>query len=181
MAELRLLVRPLGQYPASWPPPAGRCAASFFAWNAGRLVQVAGAHVGTGQRSFTTDTSGCFAIPLMQRTNQISVVAPGYEIERRQTNADYVHIFLRPINVEAIYLPFDHLRNPAALEWALALARDEVINGLVVDVKDESGSVLPLAADDIARDIGAVFDTGTDVEGFLDEVGRLGVYRIARW
>ena len=65
------------------------------------------------------------------------------------------------------------------MEWALALAHDEVINGLVVDVKEESGAVLPIAADDIARDVGAVFDTGTDVEEFLDELGRLGVYRIA--
>ena len=150
-----------------------------FSWD-GRLVRVARAHVGTGQQTFTTDLSGRFTIPIAQRTGQINVVAPGYEIERRQTSGDYIVIFLRPLDVEAIYLPFDHLRNPAVLEWALGLARDGVINGLVVDVKDEGGSVLPLAADDLASDIGAVVDTGTDVEGFLEELGRLGVYRIAR-
>ena len=151
-----------------------------YAWEAGRLVRVAQASIGTGEKAFTTDASGRFTIPLAQRTGQINVVAPGYEIERRQTNADYMVIFLRPLDVEPIYLPMDHLRNPDVLAWALGLARDGVINSLVIDVKDEGGSVLPLAADDISIEMGAVVSTGTDVEGFLEELRRLGVYRIAR-
>ena len=151
-----------------------------YAWDAGRLVRVANASIGTGEKTFTTDASGRFTVPLAQRTGQINVVAPGYEIERRETNADYMAIFLHPLDAEAIYLPMDHLRNPDVLAWTLGLARNGVINALVVDVKGEGGSVLPLAADDISIDMGALVSTGTDVEAFLDELGRLGVYRIAR-
>ena len=59
-------------------------------------------------------------------------------------------------------------------------ARAGTITALVVDVKDEDGSVLPIVANDTARSMGAVVGTGTDVEEFLAELKRIGIYRIAR-
>ena len=83
--------------------------------------------------------------------------------------------------MRAIYIPYDQLRNPSTLEWALGLARARTIDAIVIDVKDEGGSVLPLVANptSIAM-VGSVRDTFTDVEGFLNDLQALGVYRIAR-
>ena len=142
--------------------------------------RIEGAHIGTGETSVRTDAVGRFYIPADIRTNQLSVVAPGYEVVRRVTTADYVVVILRPLDVRAIYLPYDHLRTESVLDWVLGLARSGTITSLVVDVKEEAGSVLPLAATDQVREMGAVRSTGTDVEGFLEELGDLGIYRIAR-
>ena len=144
------------------------------------LRRVEGAHVGTGETSVRTDAVGRFHIPAGIRTNQLNVVAPGYEVVRRVTTAAYAVVFMCPLDVRAIYLPYDELRSESVIDWVLGLARAGTITSLVVDVKDEHGSVLPLAATDQGRDMNAVRATGTDVEGFLEQLGDLGIYRIAR-
>ena len=149
-------------------------------WEDGRAVRLAGAHVGTGERSVQTDRHGRFSIPAAIRTNQVNVVAAGYRIVRQQTTADYIVIYVAPLDVRAIYVPYDELRRQAVLDWALGLVRAGIVSSLVIDVKDEGGAVLPMVANDIARDMGAVRDTGTDLEAFFNELGRLGIHRIAR-
>ena len=149
-------------------------------WRDGRLERVPLAHVGTGEDTVRADEFGRFTVPAAIRTNHVNIVAPGYEVFRRVTTSDYVVVFAKPLEVRAIYLPYDQLRNPSVLEWAMGLARDGVITSLVIDVKDEGGSVLPLVANQTAIDMGAVRSTFTDVEGFLEELEALGVHRIAR-
>ncbi len=144
------------------------------------LLRVEGAHVGTGVASVRTDIAGRFHIPAAIRTNQLYVVAPGYEVVRRVATASYAVVFLRPLDVRAIYLSYDQLRVQSAIDWVLGLAHAGSITALVVDVKDEHGTVLPLAATEQVREIGAVRATGTDVEAFLERLGDLGIYRIAR-
>ena len=143
-------------------------------------VRVAGAHVGTGAMSIQTDAAGRFALPADARSNQISVVAAGYWPVLRETSADYVVVRLEPLDVRAIYLPMDRLRSANTLAWALDLARAGTISALVIDVKDEGGSVLSLLATGTAREIGAAWDPGQNLERFLAELGELGIYRIAR-
>ena len=182
--------RPLvGQAAASavgLTPPAGGAEGAqplrgvVLAWEDGRLVRVAGAHVGTGDAALVTDATGRFLIPADQRPDEISVVVPGYWVERRQPLGDFVVVLLRPLEVQALYIPYDALSHQTTLDWALGLARRGVINALVIDVKQEQGAMLSIVANDTARQIGAVVDPPTDVEGFLDELQDLGVYRIAR-
>ena len=143
-------------------------------------VRVAGAHVGTGATSIQTDAAGRFALPADIRTNQISVVAAGYRPVLRETSADYLVVRLEPLDVRAIYLPMDRLRSADTLAWALDLARAGTISALVIDVKDEAGSVLSLLATGTVREIGAAWDPGQHLAQFLSELGELGVYRIAR-
>ena len=179
------------------PPPATSAAASAVAdipleriprtlrgvvvtWRDGRLERVPFAHVGTGEDTVQTDEFGRFTVPAEIRTNHVYIVAPGYEIIRRVTSADYVVAFAKPLAVRAVYIPYDQLRNPSVLAWAVGLARDGVINALVIDVKNEQGAVLPLVANETAIELGAVHSTFTDVEGFLQELDSLGVHRIAR-
>ena len=167
------------------PPNAAPHAAQplqgmVLAWEQGHLVRVPGAHIGTGSFSVQTDTSGRFTIPAAQRSAQLSVVRAGYGVVRKSVSSDYAVVFLRPLDVRAIYIPYDQLRRQDVLDWVLGHARAGTITALVVDVKDEGGSVLPIVANDTARSMGAVVGTGTDVEGFLAELQGLGVYRIAR-
>lgn len=151
-----------------------------LAWKDGHSVRVAGAHVGTGETTVQTDADGRFVIPAQIRTNQLNIVAPGYRVIRKQTTADYIVIFARPLVVRAIYIPYDNLRRQDVIDWALGLARQGVVTSFVIDVKDEGGSVLPIVANQTARDLDAIRDPRTDVQGFLDELGDLGIHRIAR-
>jgi hypothetical protein len=149
-------------------------------WRDGRLERVPFAHVGTGEHTLQADGAGRFTIPAAIRTNHVNIVAPGYHVIRRVTTSDYVVAFAKPLDVRAIYLPFDRLDDRAVLDWALRLARDGVITSLVIDVKNEGGAVLPEVANQTAIEMGAVRGTGTDIEGFLEDLEELGVYRIAR-
>ncbi len=149
-------------------------------WRDGRLERIPFAHVGTGEHALQADEFGRFTIPADIRTNHVNIVAPGYYVIREVTTSDYVVAFAQPLEVRAIYLPYDKLRDREELDWALDLARNDVINALVVDVKDEGGSTLPLVANQTAINMGAVRDTGTDIAGFLADLEALGVYRIAR-
>ncbi|HJN93673.1 MAG TPA: putative glycoside hydrolase, partial [Dehalococcoidia bacterium] len=146
----------------------------------GRIVRVSGAHVGTGETSIQTNANGRFYLAAAARTNSVSVVAPGYEVKRLTPTGRYLVVFLQPLEVRAIYIPFGELKRQEVLDWALGLARNSTITSLVIDVKDEGGSVLPQVATQTAREIGAVHDPGTDIEAFLTELEDLGVYRIAR-
>lgn len=107
------------------------------------------------------------------------VVAAGYWPLRNIQPTDGV-IALRPIDVRAIYLPYEQLWRPESIEWALGLAREGLINAIVIDIKEEGGAVLPLFATEAVLEIEAVVDPGADMDAFLTELERLGVYRIAR-
>ena len=141
-------------------------------------MPVPNAHIGTGTFTTQTDANGRFTIPA-EAAGPVSVVAAGYHVVRAWEPADAT-IVLRPLEVRAVYLPYEQLWRQEALDWALDLARRGVISALVVDVKEEGGGVLPLVATATARDIGAVVDPGTDVPSFLQELEQLGIYRIAR-
>jgi len=146
----------------------------------GRIVRISGAHVGTGETSVQTDGSGRFFLDADIRTDTVSIVAPGYEVRRLSTAGRYLVVFLQPLEVRAVYIPLGELKRQVVLDWALGLARNGSITALVIDVKDEGGSILPQAATQTARDIGAIHDPGTDIDGFLNELRDLGIYRIAR-
>ena len=166
--------------PNAAPRAAQPLQGMVLAWEQGHLLRVPGAHVGTGAFSVQTDAAGRFTIPAAERSAQLSVVRAGYGVVRKPVSSDYSVVFLRPLDVRAISIPYDHMRRQEVLDWVLGLARAGTITALVVDVKDEGGSVLPLVANDTARSMGAVVGTGTDVGEFLAELKRLGIYRIAR-
>ena len=151
-----------------------------LAWEDGDIQRLAGVHVGTGRHTVRTDANGRFTIPADIRTDQLTVVAAGYHIVRRHTTSDYTVVFTRPLEVRAVYLPFDLLRRQEVLDWALDLVRRGTVTALVIDVKDEGGAVLSLIANRTAHEIDAAYDPGTEIEAFLNELSRLGIYRIAR-
>jgi len=141
---------------------------------------ISGAVVSDGKETVQTDVDGWFTLFGPERVGRVSVVAAGYDVVRGQTIWEGAAIALEAFEARAIYLPFGQLGNTASLAKLLDLARDGTINAVVIDVKEEGGGVLPLVATDAARALGAVLEPGSDIEAFLRELDRLGIYRIAR-
>ena len=146
----------------------------------GKIVRISDAYVSTGKKTFRTDEYGRFQIPREFRTSKLNIVSAGYEVVRKETTADYEVVILKPIDVRAIYISYEKLGEQKILDWIIELARSGVVNSVVIDVKNEAGSVLPIVANERANQMGAVRDPGTNVLGFLNELKSLGVYRIAR-
>lgn len=138
---------------------------------------VVGAHVSSEHGAWRSGPRG-FVSPT-QPSDRYHVVAAGYWPVRDIAPSQGT-ISLRSLEVRAVYLPYEQLWNPSALAWALDLARDRVINAIVVDTKEEGGAVLPLVATEAVLEIEATVDPGADMAAFLNELAALGVYRIAR-
>ena len=136
---------------------------------------IAGAWVSDGVALVQSGRDGSVTLP---GEGELRVVAPGYW--PATVPGDGSLIALRTITARAVYLPYEQLWRPESLAWVLELAQDGLINAVVVDIKEEGGGVLPLAATPAVHALGAVVDPGTDVAAFLDELERIGIYRIAR-
>jgi len=139
---------------------------------------IVGAHVVSVLGAARSDEGG-FVAPEFLDGGPYHVVAAGYWHHRDAHPTDGV-IVLQPLQVRAIYLPYEQLWRPESLEWALGLARDGLINAIVIDIKEEGGAVLPLFATEAVLAIDAVVDPGADMAAFLNQLAALGVYRIAR-
>lgn len=144
---------------------------------------IAGAHVASVAGMVRSDADGVVALgddpAERDDLDRYHVVAAGFWPRRDAVAVDGV-ITLRPLEVRAVYLPFERLWDAESLDWALGLARSGLISAIVIDIKEEGGGVLPLAATAAVRSIDAVVDPGADMAAFLDELAWLGVYRIAR-
>ncbi len=150
-----------------------------YVWDRGRLRPASEARVSTGSALVRTDTSGRFEFSAEQRTGSLSIVQPGYDTVRRPIYYDRTVIVLRSLVVRAIYIPFSEVSKPAVQRWAHGLVDRNLINAVVVDLKDESGQVFSIASTPTTEQINAVRD-GESVAEFLEELENKGVYRIGR-
>lgn len=150
-----------------------------YVWDRGRLRPASEARVSTGNALVRTDTSGRFEFSADQRTGSLSIVQPGYDTVKRPIYYDRTVIVLRSLVVRAIYIPFGEVTKPAVQAWAHDLVDRNLINAVVVDLKDETGQVFSIAATPTVEQIGASRD-GSSVAAFLEELQNKGVYRIGR-
>ncbi|MCY3923615.1 MAG: hypothetical protein OXG27_14645 [Chloroflexi bacterium] len=150
-----------------------------YVWDRGRLRPASEARVSTGNALVRTDTSGSFEFSADQRTGSLSIVQPGYDTVKRPIYYDRTVIVLRSLVVRAIYIPFGEVTKPAVQAWVHDLVDRNLINAVVVDLKDESGQVFSIAATPTVEQIGASRD-GSSVAAFLEELQNKGVYRIGR-
>lgn len=150
-----------------------------YVWDQGRLRPAAQAKVSTGEALVRTDSSGRFEFEPEQRTGTLSIVKPGYDIVRRPIYYDQSVIVLRNLVVRAIYIPFGEVTKPEVQAWVHALVDRNLINAVVVDIKNESGQVFSIAATPTVEQIEASRD-GSSVGTFLEELEGKGVYRIGR-
>lgn len=167
--------------------PAINSAAAFsqaltgrvYVWDQGRLRPASQARVSTGSAMVRTDSSGRFEFGPEERTGSLSIIQPGYDIVRRPIYYDQSVIVLRNLVVRAVYIPFSEVTKPAVQRWAHDLVDRNLINAVVVDLKDESGQVFSIAATPTVRQIRASRN-GDAVATFLEELEKKGVYRIGR-
>ena len=150
-----------------------------YVWDGGRLRPASHARVSTGAAQVRTDSGGRFEFSPEQRTGSLSIVQPGYDTVRRPIYYDQSVIVLRSLVVRAVYIPFSEVTKPAVQRFVHDLVERDLINAVVVDIKDESGRVFSIAATPTVERIGAARD-GSSVGTFLEELERKGVYRIGR-
>lgn len=150
-----------------------------YVWDQGRLRPAALAHVSTGNALVRTDSSGSFEFAPDQRTGSLSIVQPGYDVVRRPIYYDQSVIVLRNLVVRAIYIPFDQVTKPEVQAWAHDLIDRNLINAVVVDIKDEAGRVFSIASTPTVERMNAARD-GSSVGRFLQELENKGIYRIGR-
>jgi len=150
-----------------------------YVWDQGRLRPASSAKVSTGSAMVRTDGSGRFQFGAEDRTGSLSVIQPGYDVVRRPIYFDQTVIVLRSLVVRAVYIPFNALTDPGVQAWAHDLVDRNLINAVVVDIKDEAGYVYSFAATPTVRQMEADRD-GETVAAFLDELKNKGVYRIGR-
>lgn len=150
-----------------------------YVWDQGRLRPASQARVSTGSALVRTDSSGRFYFAPGQRTGSLSVVQPGYDIVRRPIYYDQTVIVLRNLVVRAIYIPFSEVTDPSVQNRVHDLVDRNLINAVVVDIKDEAGQVFSIAATPTVERINA--DRNYESVGvFLRELQQKGVYRIGR-
>ena len=150
-----------------------------YVWDQGRLRPAAQARVSTGSALVRTDSSGRFEFAPEQRTGSLSVIQPGYDVVRRPIYYDQSVVVLRNLIVRAIYIPFAEVTKPEVQAWTHDLVDRNLINAVVVDIKDEAGQVFSIASTSIVEQIRADRD-GESVGRFLQELQSKGVYRIGR-
>ncbi len=150
-----------------------------YVWDQGRLRPASQARVSTGSAVVRTDSSGRFEFAPDQRSGSLAIIQPGYDTVRRPIYYDQTVVVLRNLVVRAVYIPFSEVGKPAVQAWAHDLVDRDLINAVVVDLKDESGQVFSFAATPTVEQINADRN-GDSVATFLQELENKGVYRIGR-
>ena len=84
----------------------------------------------TGSAQVRTDSSGWFEFAPEERTGNLSIVQPGYDIVRRPIYYDQSVVVLRHLVVRAVYIPFSEVTKPAVQAWAHDLVDRNLINAV---------------------------------------------------
>ncbi len=169
----------------SWSAPAAAGAAdaslrgTVYSWADGRLQRVPQAAVSTGLAQVRTDAEGRFEFAPEARSGRITAIKPGFDVVRRDVYGDHAAIVLRELIVRGVFVPFERSDEPQVQAWVLDLVRRDLINAVVIDIKDEGGNVSYFAATAATDAIGATWREDS-TGAFLEELGSMGVYRIGR-
>lgn len=150
-----------------------------YVWDEGRLRPAAHAHVTTGKAAIRTDSNGRFEFTAEERSNDLAVIRPGYDVVRRPVYFDETVIVLRDLVVRAIYIPFGEVTSPSVQRWVHELVDADLINSIVFDLKHEGGQVFSVAATPTVEQIGAAI-YAENLAPFLAALEEKGVYRIGR-
>ena len=175
---LLLIVAAIG-----WSAPAaaqqGPLRGAIYAWTDGELRPVPDAAVSTGLAQVRTDADGQFQFAADERSGRLSAIKPGFDVVRRDVYGDQVAIVLRELVVRAVFIPFARSHESPVQDWIRDLVERDLINAVVIDIKNESGRVNHFAATAATDAIEATMpDDG--MADFLAELGEMGVYRIGR-
>ena len=150
-----------------------------YVWEQGRLRPASLARVSTGTVLARTDVSGRFEFQPDQRTGSLTIIQPGYDTVERPIYFNETVIVLRSLVVRAIYVPFAEVTKPSVQAYVHRLVDQNLINAVVIDLKNESGQVYAIGATPTVEQIGASVESET-LAPFLETLENRGVYRIGR-
>ena len=152
-----------------------------YMWDRGRLSPVEHARVATGAAMVRTDEFGRFEFAPGERTGELTVVQPGFDTVHRPIYYDQSVIVLRKLVVRAIFVPFLMIDREDVQRFISDLVERDLINAIVIDLKDEGGRVIPFAATDTVRKMNAHDQFAfLRTTSFLERLADQGVYRIGR-
>ena len=152
---------------------------AVYLWSEGQLQRVPRVAVSTGLAQVRTDAQGRFEFPAAQRSGRIMAVKPGFNVVRRDVYGDHVTIVLREIVARGLFVSFTQAPQIGVQRWIRDLVERDLINTVVIDIKEEAGRVVNFAATPTTDAIGSTTDANGMAE-FLQELGEMGVYRIGR-
>lgn len=85
----------------------------------------------------------------------------------------------KPVKVRGIYVT-THIAGTDYMDDLIRLVDTTEINSMVIDVKDDNGKISYAMDNTLAKEIGAVTNTISDMEGLLKELKDRNIYLIAR-
>lgn len=141
---------------------------------------LAGAEVRLGDESVITDESGSFAVERAV-PGPMQVSRPGWhDTEITWTGDDLVaEVGMEPMMIRGLHVAGAAFGPEGGWEELLSVARETVVNSLVIDLKDESGRIFYDSQVPLAREVGAV-DPLFDIDEVVAQMRADDLYIIGR-
>ncbi|MCL4459965.1 MAG: carboxypeptidase regulatory-like domain-containing protein [Chloroflexi bacterium] len=144
--------------------------------------QIAGAKASVGNRVAVSGVDGTYKLTDIPPEPDLLVSAPGYEKSRitiaRRSNID---VALKPFVVKAAYITMAGIGYQPMRDLVTRLIEETELNAIVIDVKDDDGSIAWRSNVPLAKAIGAQERiTIPHPEGLIAELKKQGIYTIAR-
>ena len=138
------------------------------------------AHVSLGDVEAVTDADGEFEV-VRAVAGEVAVSKPAWLEAAAEWDGDAARItvVLEPLTVRALRVSAQAVADSAQWSQLLGLTDGSTVNGLVIDVKDESGTVMYLSKVPEAEEIGAI-SVLYDVDQVLAQVRDRDLYAVAR-
>ncbi len=142
---------------------------------------LSGAFVSSATSEATSGPDGSF---------ELARATPGDVVVRRAARATVrerwdgesapIELVMPPLVVRAIHVDAAAAANPSAWSDLLQLADSTVVDGFVVDIKDDTGRVFYDSSNDIAGQVGAVMEWFrlVDITSDLEDHGLYGIARL---
>lgn len=127
-----------------------------------------------------SDSSGIFHIK--PKNKKLHIKAYGYRPFSFETNTTATIFRLKPIKVKALYLTFwGASNNSRTLKNIIKLVKETKVNAVIVDVKNEYGSISFLTSFKEANSYGAQKNrTNRNIQKFIKNMKDNNIYTIAR-
>lgn len=131
-------------------------------------------------KSIKSDENGSFTINSKEKT--LHVKACGYKPYKINTDHNITSIELEPFTVKAVYLSFWHASNNSGrMKKVIELVDNSEVNTVVVDVKNEYGSIVYKTSIEQASKYGADKDrTNRNIQKFMNLLKSKNIYTVAR-
>lgn len=151
----------------------------------GRIVSstgspLEGAVVTMGAETFTTGEDGSFTVNrAVPGIVEVSRPAWSSATEEWDGEVPQLTVAIDPVMVRALRVSGPAAGDPAIWDGLLSMAEDSAVNAMVVDIKDERGSVFHDTSVPLAREIGAV-KVFYDINRVVTDLEERGLYAITR-